>query len=322
MKITFDNKNIRYTGRWGLSDENATATAAGAYFEFAFIGKTAVMHFDLTNTHNPNSHLYISVDNSANIEVSLDTFIRVSTNEHRNHIVKVIHKSSIESQNRWKLPLESKISLVDIEFDEIGVLPEDKRPIIEFIGDSITEGISIDTHLVTYSDYVCNCVYMNDSTASYAYLTAQALNLRPAIMGYGCLGITSEGSGNVPKIEFSYPYCFEDAKKNYIADYIIINHGANDKNSPEDEYIKGYERLLNIVRENNPNAKIISLSAFCGAHAKALGELIKKYNKEKNEEVLFIDSTGWIPVEPAHPHRDGHELVASKLSEILKTVIK
>ena len=67
----------------------------------------------------------------------------------------------------------------------------------------------------------------------------------------------------------------------------------------------------------NPESKIISLSAFCGAFHEELGEFINEYNKKNNTNIFFIDSNGWVPVEPLHPNREGHKTIAEKLVEIL-----
>ena len=86
-------------------------------------------------------------------------------------------------------------------------------------------------------------------------------------------------------------------------------------------YTEKYGQLLDKVREINPNAKVVSVSAFCGGHHEALGEFIKKYNEEKGADVVFIDTFGWIPVEPLHPLRDGHKTVAQNLVKLLKDII-
>ena len=72
----------------------------------------------------------------------------------------------------------------------------------------------------------------------------------------------------------------------------------------------------------NPTSKIISLSAFCGAFHEELGEFIKEYNKKNNVDIFYIDSNGWVPVEPLHPNREGHKIIADKLVEIFKKIVE
>lgn len=318
MNITPNNEKIRYTGRWRVNEKEAVSTANGNYFEFAFKGECAVLWFDVIQCKIPFPHIYISVDDGAKIEVSLDKFIRISAEEGE-HFVQVILKGSVETQHRWFAPVEAKVSLAGIEADKFIDLAEDNRKVIEFIGDSITEGISI----VGYENYKKgsdDMVYWDDSTAGYAWLTAKTLNMRPVIMGYGCLGTTGRGGGNIPPVIESYPYYSDGyAMKSVNADFIVINHGTNDRRSQRSEFKKAYYNFLESVRERNKDSKIISLTPFCGELAQEIKEVVEIYNRERNDDVFYIDSTGWISPEPLHPLRDGHKTVSKNLSEIIKS---
>ena len=317
MIIKSSSDKIRYTGRWNINEVSATSTANGNYFEFMYSGECAVIGFDTSYARVPFPHIYISVDGGADIEVSIDRFVRISAKEGE-HTVRVILKGSVESQHRWFAPMEAKVSLLEIEADNFMELPCDTCPVIEFIGDSITEGIAID---VGYSNYGNDndMVYWDDSTAGYAWRTAKALNFRPVIMGYGCLGTTKGGAGGVPPVAESYKYYSDgyemDSKQ---ADFIVINHGTNDRHSDKEFFKTKYFEFLGVVRERNPLSKIISLTPFSGCLAKEIKEAVEKHNKERDDNVFYIDTTGWIEPEPIHPLRDGHKTVSEKLSKIIK----
>ena len=317
MIIKPNDKKIRYTGRWNVTEEFAASTANGNYFEFSYCGECAVLGFDTSYTRTPFPHIYISVDGGANIEVSLDRYIRISAEEGE-HKVMVIMKGSVETQHRWYAPIEAKVSLLDIEADGFLTLPADDRKTIEFIGDSITEGISIDVGYVNYNAKG-DMIYWDDATAGYAWRTAKALNLRPIIMGYGCLGTTRGGAGGIPPVAESYKY-YSDGypMESHNADFVVINHGTNDRRSDMELFKQKYFEFLCVVRERNPKAKIISLTPFSGCVAKEIDEAVKKYNSEKNDDVFYIDTTGWIEPEPLHPLREGHKTVSEKLSKIIK----
>ena len=94
MVIKPNNKKIRYTGRWNVKESTATSTANGNYFEFMYSGECVVIGFDTSYLRVPFPHIYISVDGGANIEVSLDRFIRISAEEGI-HKVCVVLKSSV-----------------------------------------------------------------------------------------------------------------------------------------------------------------------------------------------------------------------------------
>ena len=328
MRISYRDPSVRLTGRWDTRNERyAEATATGSYIEFAFEGKMAIAMFDVTDNAVPHLHLWIELDGGARFETPIDSYLRIDARTEGKHICRIIYKGGMEHFNRWQLPLRSKVSFVGYTADKPAELPEDNRKTIEFVGDSITEGVLIDVDYCKGGepacpvDHLCR-PYQDDACATYAWLTAEALDLRPVIMGYGALGVTRAANGKVPPVPVSYPYNFEGSPISRTEpNIIVVNHGANDRPKSAEEYVEKYGELLDVIRANNPNAKIVSLSAFCGGHHEALGAFIEKYNKEKNEDILFIDSTGWVPPEPLHPLRDGHITISKHLAPILKNLI-
>ena len=330
MRLSYTHESIRLTGRWDVSDPRyAETTNTGSYIEFAFSGRMAMAIFDIEgNNADPRLHLWIEVDGGARVESAIDRYLRIMAPSDGEHVCRIIFKSSTEVHRRWYAPLQNKVSFVGIEVEAPAPLPADERKTIEFVGDSITEGVLID---VDFAGESLNCfpadalnrVYQDDVCATYAWLTAEALGLRPIMMGYGAVGVLRIGQGQVPRAPEAYPYNFDGSPiSRPEPDFILINHGANDRKRTAEEYVKAYGELLDVVRALNPNAKIISLSAFCGAHHEELGAFIAKYNQAKGDDILFIDSNGWVAPEPLHPLRDGHKTIAARLSAILADVVK
>ena len=318
MILKPNDKKIRYTGRWNIAEKQAFTTASGNYMEFAFSGECAVIGFDISNCIIPFPHVYVSVDDGPKIDVPIDRYIRISADSGE-HKVKIIIKSFVEIQKRWHQPIEAKVGILDIEADEFIDLPPDTKKVIEFLGDSITEGISIDTECENYYGDGRNMIFCGDSTATYAWLTAKELDLRPVIMGYGCLGTTSMGAGGVPVASEAYPYACDGCPiDSSNPDFIVINHGTNDRKVDKETFKRAYYDFLKTVRSKNKNSKIISLTPFCGELYEEIHDAVSKYNEENNDDVFYINSAGWIPPEPIHPTREGHKIVSQKLLEILK----
>lgn len=319
MFLDINSKSVRFTGRWDTSGAAAVTTAPGGMIEIAFRGRAAVLKFNTDMNMQPYPHLWISVDNGAKTEVPVDRIIRIEATSDGEHLIRVIYKSAVEIQHRWHHPLIGKLCFEGAEADGAGELPEDNRKIIEFIGDSITEGVLIDAFYQFEANDQFNRPVQDDSTATYAYLTAEALGMKPVIMGYGAVGVTHGGCGSVPKAAEAYPYNFEGSPaKPQGSDIIVINHGANDARNTSEEYTSEYTELLRLVRKINPNAKIVVLTAFCGVYPNELRAAVDKFNTENNDNVYFIDTAGWIPKEPLHPLRDGHRIVSEKLTAELK----
>ena len=313
----FDNENIRYTGRWGVNESAMAATATGSYFEFAFSGDCCIMYFNLTYSARPYNHIYISIDGGAKVEAELNAFIKLRAGKGE-HTVTVINKSAMEMHHRFHLPLDGKVAFKGFEAENILPLKADNRKTIEFIGDSITEGVLVyDDRLNMYPTGQENRVFNDDVTETYAWKTAENLNLRPLFGAYGAVGLTHGGCGGYPDAITAYPYAFEGCKVNFAEpDYVLCNHGANDRG--RENYFERYELFLNTVRELRPNSKIFVLGAFCGFKADELADFVEDYNKKHGDNVTYISSKGWVPVEPTHPLCDAHTHIANSLTEILK----
>lgn len=319
MIIKANDSHIRYTGRWNVKGELATSSANGNYFEFGFVGECAQIAFKTENLVAPFPIIYIIVDNGALVSTPLDRYHRITCESGGKHHVKVMMKSSLEKANRWPHPLQSAVMLIGIEADGFYDLPEDNRPKIEFIGDSITEGIAIDVIEGTYHGEEHLPVHYNDSAADYSYLTAKALNFRPYSMGYGRLGICTVGNGDIPPVINAYGYYSDgEPMESVNADYIVINHGANDNWADSELFTDEYVKFLAYVRERNEKSVIIALTPFGGYKADEIGEAVVHHNEKTGDNVYYVDSRGWVPKEPLHPLRDSHKEIARRLSEFIR----
>lgn len=170
MLFGTESPAIRFTGRWDITEKNAVTTAPGGVIEIGYYGKGAVLHFDVDNNRPPFPHLWVVIDDGAKIEVPLAQFLRVEAKEEGNHIIRVIVKSAVEMHHRWYPPLVGKVTFCGFEADAEGVLPEDNRKTIEFIGDSITEGVLIDAEYDPGKLDQPNRVYQDDATYYFILL--------------------------------------------------------------------------------------------------------------------------------------------------------
>ena len=329
MIIPYSHESVRLTGRWKQYPDCAVTTAPGAYFEFSFGGDMAVIRFDTALNQMPHLHLWIQIDGGDMTEATLDSYIRIKTRTVGPHTCRVIYKSSIEQTGRWYAPLTGALRFLGIQTDKPLAIQPDPRPVMEFIGDSITEGVLIDTdycegtHAAFEVDQL-NRPYQDDSCATWAWLTAEALNYRPLIMGYGAVGATRTGCGRVPAAPDSYPFFFDGEPLEGLpaANVIVISHGANDRNAPPEKYRTGYTKLLDLARRRSPNAEVFAVSPLAGAQKETLEALIADYNAANKTRVHFINASEWIPPEPLHPHRDGHSIVAAHIAPLMRGILE
>ena len=329
MKFNASHPSVRLTGRWDTSKEGiAQTTNSGSYIDLAFEGRMVTLLFDTYENATPALHLWVSVDGGASMEVPIDNYLKIKAAYDGRHTVRIIYKGGAEVASRWFAPLHGKVTFLGFVADGASEMPEDNRRVIEFVGDSITEGVLVDYDYKEYAHFRYdieqqNFPYSTDACATYAWLTAEKLDLRPCIMGFGAVGVTRGGQGRVPAATQAYPYNYDGSpitrKK---PDIVVLNHGTNDTRSNVPNFLEKYELMLDIIREHNPEAVVVSLSPFSGKHHEVLGTLIKDYNERKGANVYFVDTFGWISPEPLHPLRDGHKTVADNFAPILEKIIK
>lgn len=315
--IRCTDQSLRFVGRWQITSDKAVATAPGSHFYLAFEGTMAILHFETLWLIPPYPHLWISIDDGAWIEVPIEKHLRIQTKTTGNHIAKIVFKSAIEKAHRWYQPLCGCVELTGVDALP-GVLPEMHRKTIEFVGDSITEGVLIDEETSNGTKYHGR-PYEDDVMAGYAWLSAEALNLDPLYMGYGAVGVTRSGQGSVPRAALSYPYCFDGVKVKYDSpDYILINHGANDMFDTGEHFVECYLELLDVIVSLHPQSMLILLQPFCGVFTEEMKIIKKRFEIKYGKTAYLILTEGWVPFEPLHPHRDGHQIIAKHLIEELK----
>ena len=304
---------LRFVGRWHITEERAIATAEGAHFYLGFRGTWARLHFEIQGMTLPHPHLWIRIDDGAAVEVPIDKFIRLEA-EDGDHVVQVVYKSAVLMAQRWFPPLDGRIEFLGCETDAGIPLPSSGKKTIEFVGDSITEGVLADEALGEGLG-IYGRPYQDDVTASYAWLTARKLGLEPLMMGYGSVGATKSGCGDVPKAATAYPYCFDGAPIPYRnPDSILVCHGANDKKSSRQQFLEAYRQLLTVIANHNPQSRLILLAPFCGVWGAEIAELGAWFSANYPNPVHVIPTDGWTEPEPLHPSRETHKLLAEKLT--------
>ena len=333
MFIPWNSPSVRLTGRWSRLERDVTdyhifnkptaaytaATAPGSYFEAAFTGERALLKFDMRFMTGPVPHLWVSVDGDARAEVPLDRYLAVEAGGEGVHVVKVFYKGAMEMLSRWHSPLTAAVCFLGYDAEGAGELAPDTRPLMEALGDSITEGVLLDMDYDTVPPYKIdqfNRPYQDDNLATYPQVAARILDFRCMSQAYGATGLTREGCGAVPRAGLTYPYVFEHVEYTGEApDYVIINHGTNDFAAPKDEFLMRYKEYVQLIHSRAPGAQIVILTPFNGAHWDDLHEF---YTDCGLSCVHFISTKSWLPKEPLHPVRQSHRLAGELLAEAMK----
>jgi len=248
----------------------------------------------------------------------------------------------------WDLKPEFRGFVTDGQLVEPPALPSKK---IEFIGNSITCGYGNEAMLATnHYSYETQNHYL-----SYAQIAARQLDAVAYIVARSGIGVYRNYNGprtGTPdnRIDMQYEYTLYAEKSafrreggamnerwdfsRFQPDVVCINLGTNDlsTNNYDTKLLKqGYQKLLRMVRQHNPQAKIVFLTGTMlqkkelGICRQLLDEVAVEARQAGDAEVYRFDMTpqgslgygaDW------HPSYEQHKKMADELSAYLRTLMK
>ncbi len=261
---TYDlQEDVSYLGRTYEANDIQwfNWSAAGFSVRFRGSGLKATIASNAPNATN-YAYLKIYVDGVEQTDILLDKTMQTvclaqGLDPNETHTVEVRKRNSARS---------STAGLVSLELTDGTKLasPEAKGRLIEFVGDSITVGYSAADVNKTETAWSTKT---EDGTKTYSKQVADALNAEymvTAISGRGVVMNNSGGSGYLmpeiyPELDiYNNPGISYDFARQ--PDVVVINLGTNDATNSDLDlaaFKTGVTNFLQLVREKNPNAKII-----------------------------------------------------------------
>ncbi len=274
--------HVKYVGRDLYKDGTLWLVQSGSAVEFTVNARSASVTLkgdsSISNGEEHRPRYAVIVDgeiiSDATMGKAEETVELFSGTSPRSAEVKIIHLS--EANN-------GAVGVSEIKADSNAAAPvrpvKEKDLRIEFIGDSITCAYGVEGE----SQYENFKTTTENFMKSYAYLTAQKLGAEYSAVSYSGHGIVSGYSSDGTKVtgqlvppyyenygsmkDYATPWDFS-AKPN---DVVVINLGTNDATyidkDPETrgpEFTQEYEKFLETVRKNNPDAYIICTLGIMG----------------------------------------------------------
>jgi hypothetical protein len=273
------------------------------------------------------------------VEVPLDWHLRIDAGE-GNHTVKVIYKSAAECQHRWHHPLVGRVAFLGYDAEGPAQLSPDPRKTIELVGDSITEGVLIDTCYHEYRNYYFDEVFMDDVCATYAYLTAEAFGADSSIISESAIAMDGSWFGDGRTIfdhynsysyhrevanNTTYAFDYENAR---VPDLVDIKLGTNDsaltgngKTNP-DKTKAAVKSLINLIRENyGENVPIVYASGMLGrsgATWTAIDTAIAELGGE-SAGIYTVTLPGDAVGQSSHPSAQANANAANTLTAFIRS---
>ena len=217
----------------------------------------------------------------------------------------------------------SRITLKSLDFKgELDKAPETPTLKIEFIGDSITNGVGSYPEAVTNWDYLTHC----DAYYSYATMVGKALNADvhlTAISGWGVVRGSTSTDHQLPLVyDLISHEVDKEAKWDFSSwqpDVVVIALGTNDEGIAPGQFMPAALKFLKTVREKNPNAYIVWMYGMMSVkHTAAIELAISEMNDDK---IVFLTQDtnaagGW-----GHPTYEAQCAYAAKLLDLLKPIV-
>ena len=334
-QISAADARIQYWGRWDLrnaSETGAVTVNTGSTILARFRGKQATLHFSVSHYPQQFPSLWVQVDDrewgvatpAETLEVSREPL------PEGEHTVRIVVKGFREWERRWDPPLESSIVFRGVSLDQAATLlapPERPRFLIEYLGDSITEGVLVlfdraaggpDRPRERWPQF-------SDGRRTWAYQSALLLGAEPRIVGFGRHGLTIQSNGGVPPGIYSFPFVYNGVPidKTRNPDAVVINLGTNDRRAPGEVFGALYKTYLATIRKEYPSAKIFCLQPFIGAHGDAIRKAVDSMSNSGEGAIQFIETSGWVEpdkhtTDGVHLNLEGNRAVADRLAAVLK----
>lgn len=306
--IAVNDPNIQYMGRWDTYSAPTVVRGhwPGVYFRVQFSGTTTI-GLQITSAVT----FYASIDgggdvlyNNASGVVMLATGLSTGS-----HTLRVATRTENDVM---------RLEQILVDSGGFTQAPAPTRPVIEFVGDSITAGRTSSEWALT----------------SYAWLTGENLNAEHTNISFTgiCLvdGVTcgwNEGMSvaffKLQSVMYGTGASDWDFSR-YQARAVIINLGTNDDayGVSDSVFQSTYITFLQNIRAKYHNADIFVMSTFNGLKVLPTQAAVSAVNAAGDMRVHFVDTTGWLSpgdfADTYHLTDGGHVKVAAQLTTILQ----
>jgi len=313
------DSNLTYAGRWDKSAGTTyTSHWGGAYVGAKFTGTTVKAKFASPTIFK------VIIDGTLCTSWLAGTTVDLTPTPLPNgtHTLQII-----SYYDGYDLPFQGLV------LDTGATTLPDTRPLVEFIGDSITAGLTT----------------TDGPVSDYAWQTAERLGAQHTQVAYPGVTLVDGyhySSNNWPGMESGYfklksvnsctdVACADNPQwdfTNYTAKVVVINIGTNDANlanvgassPPPAIFQSHYTTFLQNVRAKYPNADILVLRPFNGSYWTEAQAAVAARVGAGDAKVHTIDTTDWLTAgsktdfnDGLHPTDSGHMKITDRLVPIL-----
>jgi len=312
VQVSLTDPNIQYIGRWDRSDPALYhGYWGGVYLRARFTGTS--VGIKLAN----RTGLVASIDNEAFRTVDGGGADTVLLNARP--LKPGTHSLLVGSAGQ---NYEVSFQALVLDAGSATVAPESTRPLIEFIGDSITTGTGSPA-----------------GTLNWAWNTAEALGCDHTQIAFSGRALTTGFGCAKDKAALDTQYlCLKNFNHladnpqpqwsfSYTPDVIVINLGQNDQCGSEPHAVlqASYVKFLRMLWEHFPKAEIVAMEPFSHAYADEIKTAVHEIAAAGNPHVHYADTSDWLQredyVDGVHPNGVGNLKVMGRLTPLLRPLV-
>ena len=300
-----NDPNITYVGRWDRSQpEVAYGYWTGHYLRTKFSGTSVSVRLQ------KGTRLAVSIDGDPVKFVTAKTGLTQLNEQplkHGEHLLQVGSGGQNEELAFQGLVLDSGATTKPVE----------QKPIIEFIGDSITT-MFVGGNFAWATAGMLGCDLTQISFSGIALTN-----------GYGCLpdkvGQDTQyfrlknfnHLQEIPQVPWNF---------SYTPKMVVILLGQNDQcgNAPSVTFTNSYIAFVKNIRTKFPKAPIVMMRTFGGPYELEIAAAAATL-RQGDPKVHYVDTTGWLGIEDfidgIHPNSGGHLKAALHLANALSPIL-
>ena len=304
-----------HSGRWYKKNVNGkeyyyTSTDGSAIY-FKVVGSKYVDVSFVAQVAAAIPYYAYSVDGGS-MKRQLVSKNRLNLGNTGTHYVRLVIDAMSEKENRWAGEAGIGIgSNAPVTADGAVAAVKPENATIAFYGDSITQGIRALNKKLTPAGA--------SATHSFAWYCAKQLDLVPYFAGFGGSGIIQPGSFNncINTIQSNSAF---HKTEGYEADVIVVEHGTNDVYTYGEIFINEYKRVLNLLHQKHPEAKIVAMVPFTQLHADEIRAAAAAYPKWCS----VIETSSWnlSYTDGLHPNKAGAKKAGQNLAKKVASIRK
>jgi lysophospholipase L1-like esterase len=317
----------QFYGRWDLTQAGKAVTVnSGSHVTASFMGAGITAKFDTSgNASNNMPTVSIKIDDGALVEKEISATLELAAGlPVALHTVTLFVRGMNEGQPRWTAPLVSSTVFLGFTVAGGNIVPSPRptRLKMEFLGDSITEGVALHA---TGPQGQTSASWRTDGPRGFAALTAQKLQAEWRQVGFGRQGLTIVGNGGVPKAQDAFNWFYAGVPRDaWQPDVVVLNQGTNDRGATGATFAPLYGSFLGLIRAAYPNAKLVAVRPFVGAFGEEIKAQVAARQAAGDAKVFYLDTAGWTQnadfSDGLHPNQAGSVKIADKLATALQAL--